>query len=507
MTGYDRPEHDIPKDQTIRYYPSLGKLGLGKRGFKKAVRENIERFVNDYTNFLAKLNTPIDVVDEVLRQAQFKTNGSFQKGFRLFQHPDSKNDNGKSNNYFVTEDDGLSFALVKYGQGKKPYVLEQGLRIIFAHTDSPCLMVKTRPELFEWDPELKELFTGARLDTLPYGGVNVYQWLGKSVYVSGWEANRNLKIKRIEFGKRGEEKLYGVQGFVPDISGQHLSAYVRDPSSSLGESFNPETLDIILGNESKKAMREYFSFKSDEDWATARIFAVPNTVPHIMDNTFVTGYGHDDRCCVYAAMRALFRSKSPFTTLVFFLDKEEVGSHGNSGAQGQFFERVISDLAEGEPKEYWTTESLSKRIKKIMRNSIAVNADVDIGSTHAEQSHVDRENVARLGYGPFVKAQDGVFDDNQISPRHVRFMRNLAERPFSRSPVVIPAQFVGLSQKADEAGGASSQCIYFNNKGLPTIDAGVGVGGLHSPEELLHGGDLFWLTEYLKGVLEKDVRL
>ncbi|MBW2994248.1 hypothetical protein KY315_02400, partial [Candidatus Woesearchaeota archaeon] len=474
--GYKRPEDDILESQTIRKYPVLHNLS-------KARRSIMENFIEDYQNFLGKLSTPMDVVDEVVRRAKLKKRGkdkkwfTFQEGF----HP--------TQNYFIVDREGTNFAIVKYGQRGKPYVLEAGLKVLFAHTDSPCLMVKARPERFEWDPDLKELYSGARLDTIPYGGVHPYQWLGRTVYLTGWTITKNGVKKRIK----------PRTGYIPDFS-PHINSSARQTSTSFNEAFSMESLDVILGNESKKSMREFFGMNCTEDWASSRIFVVPYANPRMLDNYFMTGYGHDDRACVFAAMRALFRSKPKHTCVFFGFDKEEIGSHGISGAQGKFFENVINELAYGEDKQYWSIKDLGYRVDRIIDRSLAISADVDIGSTHAEIDEIDRENVARMGYGPFIKAQDGACDDNQISPITVRTMRNLVD-----GRKKIRCQFIGSPHKADEVEGVSTMSIDFTNRrGLETVDAGIGVGSLHSPEEILNGGDLYWCAELYQTFFESD---
>lgn len=481
MVGYKRPEEEVPDNQVIRKFPVF-------HGLSKTRRESMERFLDDYQKkFLIKLNTPLDVVEEVVRRAKLKKKGqnkewyTFRDGF----HP--------SENYFVVDKEGTNFAIIKYGQRGTPYILEAGLRMIFTHTDSPCLIVKSKPEQFEWDPERKELYTGARLDTIAYGGIHPYQWLGRSVYLTGWTITPSKKRKKLHIGA----------GFIPDIS-PHIFANARDNATALGEAFLIENLDIVLGNESKKAMRRYFGFDTSEDWSHSRIFAVPYTNPKRLDNYYITGYGQDDRACVYAALRALFSARQKHTCVLFGFDKEEIGSHGTSGAQGRFFEEVIADLAYGEEKKYWSSENLSYRIDKILRNSIAINADVDIGSTHAEIDDVDWENVARFGYGPFVHTQDGADEDNQVSPLTVRIMRNLAERPFRNSPMKIKSQFIGSPHKADNVSGNGTMSIHFTKRGIDTIDVGIPVGSLHSPEELINGGDLYWAYLFYQAFFEMD---
>ncbi|MBW2973906.1 hypothetical protein KY346_05960 [Candidatus Woesearchaeota archaeon] len=471
MVGYKRPEDDVPESQTIRKFPVLYKLGVKRRA-------ELERLLRQYKDFLGKALIPPDIVDEVVRQSQLKTH-NYHEGL----HPEKK--------CFIVNKERSCFALVKYGNR----ALEYGLRIIMVHNDSPCLMVKKKPELFEWDPDLKELYTGARLDTEPYGSINPHQWVGQNVLLTGWTSRTNYTIR----------KLKPTPAYIPDKA-IHTESDSRASDATMDEAFPHESLDVILGNESRKAMRRFLKLQvqTDKDFACSRFYVIPDNRPQILDNYYITGYGQDDTHAVFAGMKALHRANPSHTCILIGFDKEEIGSMGKEGAQGKFFDNLIEDLVYMEPRKHRTKDILQRRITRVLKNSYAMNFDGELAATHAEFGELDQNNVARLGYGPFVCAHDGAMEDEQTSPFLVRRMHNLCENPFKRKRIKIKAQFIGSPHKAGKVEGLSTMSVYLTHRGVETVRAGAPLGSMHSPAELMHFGDEYYAILLAQAFFESN---
>jgi len=306
-----------------------------------------------------------------------------------------------------------------------------------------------------------------------YGGINPHQWHGKPVFISGWTITEDLKIKKISVGG----------GYISEGSSQHVTSDERE--------FTIENLDLETGVESKDGLLKYFGLNSHRDWAYSRFYVVPETQPSMLANTLISGYGHDDRACLFTAMRALFSARQPAHTCVLFgMDKEEVGSASAQAAQGTFFDNTLKDLIEMEDPQNWEGQSseVQRRYDKIIQRSKAINADTDIGSTRMDVDHIDKKSIGLLGYGMFVSAAFGGFDDFQVNPRMVRETVDLLVRKNIR------AQIIGSPNKADYHEGASTESINLARKGLDIIGAGPVVASLHSPHEVVCGADMYWST-------------
>lgn len=80
----------------------------------------------------------------------------------------------KEGKYFVKKNDSALIAF-EIGQGD---IVEDGLRIIGAHTDSPGFRVKAQPEMLSEGAYLK-------LNTEGYGGAILYTWFDRPLGLAG----------------------------------------------------------------------------------------------------------------------------------------------------------------------------------------------------------------------------------------------------------------------------------------------------------------------------------
>src|SRR5699024_10922130 len=91
---------------------------------------------------------------------------------------------------------------------------------------------------------------------------------------------------------------------------------------------------------------------TEADFISAEIEAVPafNATDIGFDRTLLGAYGHDDRVCAYAGLKAMLDLEgTPCRTAVCVLaDKEEIGSEGVSGMQSAFFDTFMEDLCDSQ---------------------------------------------------------------------------------------------------------------------------------------------------------------
>jgi aspartyl aminopeptidase len=452
---------------------------------------------DDYIKFLSAINTAPEAVVEMIKRAKKAQQKRVDAGERRQPKIFTTKGPNPTKSYYKIGSDGGSVAFVRYGE----YPLYHGLRIVTAHTDSPCLMFKANPERYEWDPDLASLHMGAEADVIAYGGIQPYQWVGKSVFVTGQIVHKDMSVENIIIGA----------GHIPDFS-PHIDASVRQSSSDLNDAFPIEKLDIDFGVESKAALRKLFSMKDTADWACSRFYAVPNVVPQKLQNYFVTGWGHDDRYGLFCGLKALLSAKPKLTTILFGFDKEEVGSEGANAANGAFFENVIKELAWLENPDYWErdkrirgVQGISKRIDdlgyrvdKILERSYLLNVDCEIGATRLNETEGDKYSIPRLAYGPIIDTQDGTMEGNQISPKVTRYLRTIAEDNNIR------AQIGTSPYKADHLDGAGTMAIFFTRRGLRVGELSLPVDSLHGYESKINIGDGYWHILFTKHFFETD---
>ncbi|MDL2314578.1 aminopeptidase [Desulfovibrio sp. OttesenSCG-928-C14] len=437
-----------------------------------------------YLDFLSKCKTERETVDYVaarLKKAGFGLDDfSSGKGMRVLQ--------GKA--LFAARKAGAKTGK-SAGKGK----LEKGLRLIFAHTDTPRLDFKQRP--------LQEQSAVAQAKTHYYGGIRKYQWFARPLALHGVAVKTDGSVIKITLGEKETEPVFTIADLLP-----HLAAKQMD--QPLRSAFEAEKMNIILGHmpepkakgkkgEEGKEGKEPIKSKvldllhakygiSEEDLYSAEIQAVPAGPAREvgLDGSLLGGYGQDDRINVFLgleAMLAALDTDAPHTQCLIFLDKEEIGSEGSTGAKSRFFEYCVQDLiAEWDP---------AARLSRVMLGTKAISADVHAAVDPDWQELHEKLNSALLGQGPcFCKftGSRGKYSANDAHPEYVAWLRGVLNAQN------IPWQMAELG-KVDQGGGGTV-AMHFAEYGMNIIDCGPPVLSMHSPFELASKADLYasWLA-------------
>ena len=244
--------------------------------------------------------------------------------------------------YTCNRGKGLMLAVI----GKES--LAEGAQIAAAHIDSPRLDLKPTP-LYE-DSEM------AYFKTHYYGGIRKYQWVTIPLQLRGVVAKKDGNVVDVCIGEAGEPQLV-ITDLLPHLGGEQG----RKP---LNEAVPGETLNLLVGSrpigdsEDKDRVKLHVMKRlhdkygiTESDFASAELEAVPaaEAVDIGIDGSMIGSYGHDDRVCGYAALRALLDIETPDKTAVCVLaDKEEIGSMGVTGMQSAAFDAFMSDLCDGQ---------------------------------------------------------------------------------------------------------------------------------------------------------------
>jgi len=447
---YNATDREIPASQKVRRHPAM-------EGLRPHERKKREAYCQDYIRFSNRAKLPSEVVDEVIKMAD---KANFVKG----------------RNFYRRSMYGNAFALVKFGKKRT----REGLRILFTHTDDSRLQAKANPLIFEWDPDERDLHLGVEIDVKEYGAIHAHQWSGRDVLVYGYTM------------KNGKKKPISFHAYIPEPSIQTDTR--SDDDTKFSDAHEIESLDVVPGDASKKEFLNRLKIKNETDLAKTRLFVYPYVTAMMLSKYYITGPNHDCRVGVYASTKALLESSPKFTTIVIGFDKEEVGSGGVEGAKGPFLPEIVDEILKIEENK--RLEDITDALKNsIYRNSIAIDADIDVGSTNRELGNVDRGNVAKLGYGMFVGVDDGSNEGDQVSvdlvARIIKILRT--------KDVVL--QTIGSPTSADSA-SVPSMNEFLADRGIPTINCGVPVGGLHSVTEIISVGDLYYSIRGYQAVIE-----
>ena len=362
--------------------------------------------------------------------------------------------------------------------GKKP--LEDGMRILGAHIDSPRMDLKQNP-LYE-----SEGF--AMLDTHYYGGVKKYQWVTIPLSMVGVVVKKDGTVINVNIGEDENDPVVGISDLLVHLSADQLK---KDGAKVIeGEDLDVTFGSIPLKDHEKdavkanvlKILKDKYDF-DEEDFLSAEIEIVPSgkARDYGIDRSMVAGYGHDDRVCAYTSLMAILDIEMPdYTSCCILVDKEEIGSVGATGAQSLFFENTVSELLLKQG-----TDSFVKT-RKAMANSKMLSSDVSAGVDPLYLSVNDKKNAAYLGKGIVFNKYTGArgkSGSNDANPEYMAEIRKILDDDN------IYYQTAELG-KVDQGGGGTIAHI-LGNYNMNVIDAGVAVLNMHAPMEIVSKVDVY----------------
>ena len=434
---------------------------------KKEVKE-VMKFADGYKEFLSNSKTERLAVKEataLLNAAGFKAAEDL-KGLKAGDKV-----------YFINRKKNVCAFII----GKKP--LEEGLRILGAHIDSPRLDLKEHP--------VYERNGFALGDTHYYGGVKKYQWTTIPLALHGVVCKKDGTVVDVNIGEEPKDPIVGITDLLIHLSADQMAL-------PLAKAITGENLDITLGSMPlddkskepvKKNVLKLLKKKYDieeEDLVSAEIEVVPAgpARDYGLDKSMVAGYGHDDRVCAYTSLKAILDVKPEqveYTSCCILVDKEEIGSVGATGAQSLFFENTIAKLSQLLGSKH---PVLSARIA--MENSKMLSSDVSAAFDPLYPQVNDPKNAAYFGEGIVFNKYTGArgkSGSNDANPEYYAFIRKVVDE------ANVNWQNAELG-KVDQGGGGTIAYI-LGNYNMNVIDAGIAVLNMHAPMEIVSKADVF----------------
>ena len=388
---------------------------------------------------------------------------------------DVKNVKAGDRVYFINKKKNVAAFII----GKEP--IENGLRILGAHIDSPRMDLKENPIY-----ESKGFALG---DTHYYGGIKKYQWTTIPLALVGVVCKKDGTVVDVNIGDDPKDPVVGVTDLLIHLSADQMA-------KTLAKAIEGESLDITLGsmplNEEEKEpvkanvlrlLKEKYNIE-EEDFISAEIEIVPAgpARDYGLDRSMIAGYGHDDRSCAYTSLLALLDTKEvKKTACCILVDKEEIGSVGATGAHSLFFENAIAKLLAlaGNDHPLWAA-------RLAMENSEMLSSDVSAGYDPLYASVNDPKNAAYLGEGlVFNKytGSRGKSGSNDAMPEYYAFIRKTMD------DAKVNWQNAELG-KVDQGGGGTIAYI-LGNYNMRVIDAGIPVLNMHAPMEIVSKVDVY----------------
>ncbi len=359
--------------------------------------------------------------------------------------------------------------------GKDPDMFQ----VIGSHVDSPRLDLKPSP-LYE-DAGL------AMLQSHYYGGIKKYQWVNVPLALHGVIFTKSGKKVELSIGDRKGDPVF----IIPDIEPHLAKPQMERKPNKIVEG---EELNILFGNipiddddikeqvklAVMKRLNEDYGL-IEEDFNTAELEFVPAYEPVDvgLDRSMVGAYGQDDKVCVYTSLQAILQVKVPVHTAVaMFVDKEEIGSVGDTGAASFMLQTFAGD--------YLSMIGSDLRPSTLLEHSRAISADTTVAMNPNFKDVNDPQNVSYLGKGVAVEKYGGgggKYNTNDAHAEYMSYMRGLLDKN------KISWQ-TGELGKID-IGGGGTIAMFLSRYGMDCIDAGPPGLAMHAPIEVMSKADIY----------------
>jgi aspartyl aminopeptidase len=358
----------------------------------------------------------------------------------------------------------------------------QALRLVGAHTDSPCLKVKPNASVSG-----KGYF---QLGVEVYGGALLAPWFDRDLSLAGRVHAR--------IGGKIESVMVNFERAIATVPS--LAIHL-DREANKGRTINPQTqlppvlsiagakdkdLNTLLAVEVTKRLAEQYgdSAPKVESILDYELFFYDTQPPAIMglDNEFIASARLDNLLSCFVGLQSLLESNSSQNKLLICTDHEEVGSASACGAQGPFLQQVMERI--------WPSNEDRNRI---IAGSMMISADNAHGIHPNFADKHDQNHGPMLNQGPVIKV-----NANQ------RYATNsLTSAIFKQLCDDIGVRCQTFVTRTDMGCGSTIGPITASEVGIETIDIGVPTFGMHSIRELAGSEDAFELSKVLKRFFEK----
>ncbi|MCD4813794.1 aminopeptidase [bacterium] len=422
----------------------------------------IDAYAQAYKRFLGSAKTErecIEIIEKRLQREKFKPLHRLQtlsKGDRVY-----KNIKGRA------------LIAARIGNPQQPW------RIVGSHVDSPRLDLKPNP-LFE-DGNL------AMLQTHYYGGIKKYQWVNVPLSMHAVIHTRQ-GVRTFVVGEKEGEPRFMIPDMPPHLGKEQMAKSARE--AVLGEQ-----LRIVVGNRPLPKTKENEKVKLavldwlhkkygivEKDFLTADISFVPAAAPVDVgfDQSCLAAYGQDDRACVFATLEAACQSADPQGVAVaLFVDKEEIGSFGDTSAQSRLLDIFTEEIRQ--------KLRLKKSTAAILESATALSADVTEALNPNFKEISDVRNSSRLGGGVSIEKYGGgggKYSTNEASGDYMSWLTRLLEKQKIKWQT---GEFGRL-----DLGGGGTIAMYLSRYGMDTIDVGPPLLSMHSTQELASKVDVYF---------------
>jgi aspartyl aminopeptidase len=352
----------------------------------------------------------------------------------------------------------------------------RGFRIVGAHTDSPHLRIKPNGAIE------REGYT--IIGSEVYGGALLYTWFDRDLAVAGEVFSKKSGIVESTLVKI--EKPIAI---VPSLAihlqrGVNEEGFTPARNTALHALFSltkeQQTFQKLVAQSAGVAENEMLSYDLSF-YSLEKSSRVGN------DGELLTSSRLDNLVSCHAALSALSaKATSAHMRVVILFDHEEVGSVSESGAESRLMESVLRRIASA-------VGLRDEAYEKLLGESCFLSADMAHGLHPNFADKHDAENRPLLGGGVTLKV-------NQ-NRRYASSARTQAIFHDICRSKKIPEQV--YTHRNDLPCGSTIGPMVSARLGMPTLDVGIAMLGMHSIRETCATADLAayetFMTAFLAG--------
>lgn len=354
----------------------------------------------------------------------------------------------------------------------------RGFRIVGAHTDSPNLRIKPRPDRVS--AHVRQL--GVEV----YGGVLLNSWLDRDLGLSGRVSVRGAGGPEVRLLRIDEPLLR-----VPQLAIHLDRDIVSDGLKLNAQQHLPPIWDLDTdrgaGTAFTDLVAEHLDVSPDDilAWDVMAHDLTPSRRTGI-DGVFVSAPRLDNLCSSFAGLRGLLATPedSPSVPVVCLYDHEEVGSTSATGADSALLASVLERIA-------LAGDADRDGFHAALAGSFCVSADM-AHATHP--NYADRhepDHHVTMNEGPVVKVN--------ANQRYASDAESVGWLLQACDDAGVPTQrFV---TRTDLPCGSTIGPVTAARLGIPTVDVGVAQLAMHSARELCGADDPAWYEATMAAAL------
>lgn len=418
-------------------------------------------FNNDLLQFIYQSPTPFHATAKMKKKL-------LSQGFQLLSESEAWQ-LIPGNKYIVTRNDSSLLAFI---YGKKP-LLENGIRLVGGHTDSPCLRVKPNADIKTagyWQ-------VGVEV----YGGALLNPWFDRELGLAG-------RVSVLDSDEKLHHLLINFEnpiGMIPSLA-IHL-----DREANKNRSINAQKeLPVLLGAIDNlqypdfhallmhQLHHQYPDLSLDKvlDFEMSFYDTQPGTI-YGVNNDYMASARFDNLLSCYVGLQALISADTEQSCLLICSDHEEIGSTSAVGADGtfltNFLQRLLPDV---------------ESYQRVIAHSMLVSAD------NAHGIHPNFTEKHDINHGPLLNAGPVI----KVNANHRYASTSETQSTFRALCEAhdIPVQTFVV--RSDMGCGSTIGPITASQLGVRTVDVGVPTFAMHSIRETAGTKDAWYLYQVLQ---------